>query len=119
MEGYRTRSMVWHEYPVTLSSSRVCNHFLAGVWIFAQCKQILSKVSLLLGAVLVCRDLPFWWGTSENGMFLYTKYFGWRSYLAVCCEKFLLGYIWKNMPRGVFGGGSRLFLYNLRRSKRD
>lgn len=110
-------SMVWHEYPVTVIS-------IAGVVIFALAligfllnrKQILSRVSLfwvIFSFAVICL---FGWGTSENGMFLYTKYFGWAFFilLVLLVQKVLTWLHLEKFAAPVYlAAGVGLFLYNL------
>ena len=76
-------SMVWRENPVLVFSiAALVIAVLAIFGFLLNRKQLLAKISVLWCAfafVVVCL---FGWGTRENGMFLYTKYFGW-AFLAL------------------------------------
>ncbi|MEN6637553.1 MAG: hypothetical protein ABFC56_17020, partial [Clostridiaceae bacterium] len=71
-------SMVWRENPVLVFSiAGLVIAALAILGFLLNRKQLLAKISVLWCAfafVVVCL---FGWGTRENGMFLYTKYFSW------------------------------------------
>ena len=77
-------SMVWRENPVLVFS-------IAGILIAALAiagfvlnrKQLLAKISVLWCAFAFFVICIFGWGTRENGMFLYTKYFGWAFFVLI------------------------------------
>ncbi|MDD4311183.1 MAG: hypothetical protein PHW41_01730 [Eubacteriales bacterium] len=109
--------MVWHELPVTaLSIAGVILFALALVGFLLNRKQILSKVSLFLVLLSFAVICLFGWGTSENGMFLYTKYFGWAFFilLVLLMQKF---FAWLHMEKYTapvyLAAAVGLALYNL------
>ena len=77
-------SMVWRENPVLVFS-------IAGLIIAALAiagfvlnrKQLFAKISVLWCAFAFVVICFFGWGTRENGMFLYTKYFGWAFFVLI------------------------------------
>ena len=77
-------SMVWRENPVVgFSVAGLLIAALAIAGFVLNRKQLLAKISALwcvFAFVVVCF---FGWGTRENGMFLYTKYFGWAFFVLI------------------------------------
>ncbi len=109
--------MVWHELPVTaLSIAGVILFALALIGFLFNRKQILSKVSLFWVAFSFAVICLFGWGTSENGMFLYTKYFGWAFFLLIVLlvqKVFAWLHIEKYTAPVYLAAAVGLFLYNL------
>ncbi len=77
-------SMVWRENPVVIFSiAGLVIAVLAIIGFVLNRKQLLAKISVLWCAFAFVVICFFGWGTRENGMFLYTKYFGWAFFVLV------------------------------------
>jgi len=71
-------SMVWRENPVLVFCiAGIVIAALAIAGFLLNRKQLFAKISVLWCAFAFVVICFFGWGTRENGMFLYTKYFGW------------------------------------------
>lgn len=110
-------SMVWRENPVVVFSiAGLAIAALAILGFVLNRKQLLAKISVLWCAFAFVVICFFGWGTSENGMFLYTKYFGWAFFVLIV---FLVQKIgsWLHLETRTaplyWVAAAGLFLYNL------